>query len=442
MQSADADFSTGDALGGLTFSVSDTGIGLTAEHIAKLFQPFTQADTSVTRRYGGTGLGLAISKQLVELMGGTIWPESEFGAGSTFHFTAAFGVAAEPPAHRVRMAASGLQSKSVLVVDDSESIRDSLVEMLRRNGQKARAVASGEEALIVLAGSSQAGEPFDLVLMDWQLPGMNGIETSRRIKAHETLSSIPAILMASAFKRDEVMSQLNGLELDGFLLNPVAESQLLDAIDRIFGAGVEGKGNALPATVADSARLTGRHVLLVEDNDFNCDVATEMLKDLGVFYTVAANGREAVELVTARSFDLVLMDIQMPVMDGLTATKLIRADPRFRDLPILAMTAHALRGDRERSLDAGLSDHITKPISFEQLTESLLKWIPTSTVRQSDQRARPPMLLGGSGRYSRSASTVRHAGSPGAYKRQVETTPQIATHLSRSVCKCDFPAET
>ena len=390
---ADADSSSGDALAELTFSVSDTGIGLTAEHIAKLFQPFTQADTSFTRKYGGTGLGLAISKQLVELMGGTIWPESEFGAGSTFHFRAAFGVAAELPAQRVRVAASGLQSKSVLVVDDSESVRDSLVEMLRRNGQKARAVASGEEALIVLAGSSQAGEPFDLVLMDWQLPGMNGIETSRRIKAHETFSSIPGILMASAFKRDEVMSQLNGLELDGFLLNPVAESQLLDAIDRIFGAGAEGKGSALPSTAADAARLTGRHVLLVEDNDFNCDVATEMLKDLGVLYTVAANGREAVELVTARSFDLVLMDIQMPVMDGLTATKLIRADPRFRDLPILAMTAHALRGDRERSLDAGLSDHITKPISFEQLTESLLKWIPTSTVRQSDQRAPPPMLL-------------------------------------------------
>jgi two-component system, sensor histidine kinase and response regulator len=388
-----ADYPSGDALGELTFSVSDTGIGLTAEHIAKLFQPFTQADTSFTRKYGGTGLGLAISKQLVELMGGTIWLESEFGAGSTFHFTAAFGVAGERPEWPVRVPASELQSKSVLVIDDSESVRDSLVRMLRRNGQKARAVASGEEGLIALAASSQVGEPFDLVLMDWQLPGINGIETSRRIKGNKTLSSIPAILMVSGFERDEVMSQLNGLQLDGFLLSPVAESQLLDTIDRIFGAREQGNGNASPSTPTDTARLTGCHVLLVEDNDFNCDVATEMLKDLGVLCTVAANGREAVDLVTARSFDLVLMDIQMPVMDGLTATKLIRADPRFRDLPIVAMTAHALRGDREKSLDAGLSDHITKPISCDQLTESLLKWIPVSTVRESDQQARAPMLF-------------------------------------------------
>jgi two-component system, sensor histidine kinase and response regulator len=388
-----ADSPSGGTLAELTFSVSDTGIGLTAEHIAKLFQPFTQADTSFTRKYGGTGLGLAISKRLVELMGGTIWLESEFGTGSSFHFTSAFGVAAELPVQRVRAPASGLQSKSVLVVDDSESARDSLVQMLSRNGHKARAVASGEEALIMLAGSSQAGEPFDLVLMDWQLPGINGIEISRRIKAHKNLSHIPAILIVSVFERDEVMSQLKGLQLDGFLASPVAESQLLDTVDRIFGARAEGNGDALPSTAADAARLTGCHVLLVEDNDFNCDVATEMLKDLGVLCTVAANGREAVDLVGARTFDLILMDIQMPVMDGLTATKLIRADLRFRDLPIVAMTAHALRGDREKSLAAGLSDHITKPISFDQLTECLLKWIPVGTVRETVQPAPPPMLF-------------------------------------------------
>jgi signal transduction histidine kinase/HPt (histidine-containing phosphotransfer) domain-containing protein/BarA-like signal transduction histidine kinase len=389
---AGADRPTGGALAELAFAISDTGIGLTAEHMAKLFQPFTQADTSFTRKYGGTGLGLAISKQLVELMDGTIGVESEIGVGSTFHFTATFGLAAELPERRVRASANELRSRYVLVVDDSEAGRDLLVQMLRRNGHKARAVASGEEALIVLAGSSQAGEPFDLVLMDWQLPGINGIETSRRIKGHKTLSSIPAILIVSGFERDEVMSQLNGLEIDGFLLSPVAESQLFDTIDRIFGARAGGNDGALPFTPADVARLKGCRVLLVEDNDFNCDVATEMLNDLGVSCTVALNGREAVDRVTAQSFDLVLMDIQMPVMDGLTATKLIRADPRFRDLPIVAMTAHALRGDRERSLDAGLSDHLTKPIGFERLTGSLLKWIPLNTARSSDQQARPPML--------------------------------------------------
>ena len=223
--------------------------------------------------------------------------------------------------------------------------------MLRANGLEARAVASGEEALTALVGRSQAGEPFDLVLMDWRLPGINGIETSRRIKASQSLSKIPAIVMVSAFERNEVMSELNGLELEGFLVSPVAESQLVDTLGKVFGARPGGQADASQSTPAKTARLTGRHVLLVEDNDFNRDIAAEVLTELGIAFTVAVNGREAVDLVATQPFDLVLMDIQMPVMDGLTATKLIRADTRFRNLPILAMTAHAMSGDRERSLE-------------------------------------------------------------------------------------------
>jgi two-component system, sensor histidine kinase and response regulator len=375
----------------LKFSVSDTGIGMTPPQMANLFKAFNQADNSVTRKNGGTGLGLAISKQLADLMGGAVWVESELGAGSTFYFTTAFGVTAEAPQQRMRAPLSDLQRKSVLVVDDSSTNRHSLVATLRANGLEARAVASGEEALSALAGHSEAGEPFDLVLMDWRLPGMNGIEVARRIKSSRTLGKIPAIVMVSAFERIEVMSELNGLELEGFLVCPVAESQLMETMGKVFGTRLSGPADAGQAAPAKTARLTGRHVLLVEDNDFNRDIAAEVLAELGIVFTVAVNGREAVDLVATQPFDLVLMDIQMPVMDGLTATKLIRADGRFRSLPILAMTAHAMSGDRERSLGAGMNDHITKPISFDELTMSLIQWMPAGPARPAPEAG--PALL-------------------------------------------------
>jgi signal transduction histidine kinase/HPt (histidine-containing phosphotransfer) domain-containing protein len=379
----------------LKFSVSDTGIGMTPPQMANLFKAFNQADNSVTRKYGGTGLGLAISKQLAELMGGSIWLESELGLGSTFYFTTAFGVAAEALPQQIRASLSDLQQKSVLVVNDSATARHSLVAMLRTNGLEARAVASGEEALTALEGRSQGGEPFDLVLMDWRLPGINGIETSRRIKCSQSLSGIPAIVMVSAFERNEVMSELNGLELEGFLVSPVAESQLIETLSKVFGARPGSPADAPQAKPAKTARLSGRHVLLVEDNEFNRDIAGEVLIELGISFTVAVNGQEAVDLVATRPFDLVLMDIQMPVMDGLTATKLIRADSRFRSLPILAMTAHAMSGDRERSLGAGMNDHITKPISFDELTMSLIQWMPAGPVKPSGQAVPPSSNLPG-----------------------------------------------
>jgi two-component system, sensor histidine kinase and response regulator len=379
----------------LKFSVSDTGIGLTPSQTENLFKAFSQADNSVTRKYGGTGLGLAISKQLAELMGGTIWLESECGVGSTFYFTTAFGVATEVFPQRIRASLSDLQQKTVLVVDDSSATRHSLVGMLRANGLEARAVASGEEALTALEARSQGGEPYDLVLMDWRLPGMNGIETSRRIKSSQSLRDIPAIVVFSAFERSEIMSELNGLEIEGFLASPVAESQLVNTIAKVFGARAGGDADAPRAKPAKTARLAGRHVLLVEDNDFNRDIAEEVLTELGISFTVAVNGREAVDLVATRPFDLVLMDIQMPVMDGLTATKLIRADDRFRSLPILAMTAHAMSGDRERSLDAGMNDHITKPISFDELTMSLIQWMPAGPVTPSAEAVPPSLNMTG-----------------------------------------------
>jgi two-component system, sensor histidine kinase and response regulator len=360
------------------FSVTDSGIGMSPMQVANLFQSFNQADTSFTRKYGGTGLGLAISKQLCELMGGSISVASELDKGSKFRFTANFGIASEGIAREPRKHSL---NRSVLIVDDSESARNVLVSMVHANGFLARAVSSGEEALSALAHGSQVGHPFDLVLMDWRLPGIDGIETSRRIKAHPTLSPIPAILMISAFESEEVISGLNDPRFDGFLVKPVTEALLMRTIASIWGERVDGpppEFQAVPGSLPPE--LTGRRVLVVEDNEINRDLATELLGDLGIEVAVAVTGREGVDQITLEAFDLVLMDIQMPVMDGLTATKLIRTQERFCDLPIIAMTAHAMRGDRERSLDAGMNDHLTKPINPETLTAMLLRWMPAKPI--------------------------------------------------------------
>jgi CheY-like chemotaxis protein len=371
----------------IRFSVSDSGIGMSSEQVSNLFQSFNQADTSITRKYGGTGLGLAITKQLCELMHGSLSVESEPGKGSTFLFTAAFGVATGglplPACTRRR----DLLKKTVLIVDDSENARDVLTAMLLANGLVATAVSSGEDAISAISHASDTGRPFDLVLMDWRMPGINGVEASRRIKAQRTISRIPAILMVSAFEREEALGGIANHELEGFLIKPVDESVLIDTIGSIFGVKPDYSGADLQPTPGNlPAELAGRRVLLVEDNDVNRDLATELLNDLGITVTTAVNGCEGVDKVAAEPFDLVLMDIQMPVMDGLTATKLIRADERFRKLPILAMTAHAMSGDRDRSLNAGMNDHITKPIDPNRLRAGLILWMPEKIGKEPQPR--------------------------------------------------------
>ncbi len=367
----------------LNISVSDTGIGMSPEQIANLFQSFQQGDPSFTRKYGGTGLGLAISKQLCDLMQGEITVESELGEGSTFHFSARFGIAADVTASlSTRLKAP--RKEFVLIVDDSESTRDLLVAMLDANGFRARAVSSGEEALSALAHASQTGQPFDLVLMDWRLPGMDGAETSRRIKADPSYSLTPEILMVSAFESQEVLAGQMDRVFDGFLSKPFTEKQLMAAIATAFGLNSEPGAPMFPGDppAVLASELAGRRVLLVEDNEVNRFLAEELLSDLGIRVTMALNGREGVDKVNAEPFDLVLMDIQMPVMDGLTATQLIRADSRFQSLPIVAMTAHAMSGDRQRSLAAGMNDHLTKPISPKLLTEMLILWMPARSIAQ------------------------------------------------------------
>jgi two-component system, sensor histidine kinase and response regulator len=360
----------------LAFSVCDHGIGMSAEQVANLFQSFNQADTSFTRKYGGTGLGLAISKQLCELMGGTISVESEVGKGSTFLFYVSFAIATEEQ-FTARKSQEKLQKRSVLIVDDSEIARKLLLGMVQANGFLGRAVSSGEEALSALVHGSQVGQPFDLVLIDWRLPGIDGIEASRRIKEHPALTPIPAIVMISAFESEDVLRGLKQPRFDAFLVKPITEAVLMRTIASISGENMEGPASGLPPAAGTLPfALTGRRVLVVEDNDINRDLASELLADLGIRTAIAIDGRQGVDQVLAHPFDLVLMDIQMPVLDGLAATRLIRSDPRFQGLPIIAMTAHAMRGDRERSLDAGMNDHLTKPINPAALSAMLSRWIP------------------------------------------------------------------
>jgi PAS domain S-box-containing protein len=361
----------------LEFSVQDTGIGMTPEQAAKLFQPFTQADTSTTRKFGGTGLGLSISKRLVELMGGRIWVESEPGRGSTFRFTAAFGRAGRPRARPATLVGD-LRGLRVLVVDDSETSRQILSESLHTMTFDVGLAASGEEALVELDRAADSGRPYDLILMDYKMPGMDGIEAGRRIKRAAGKSRTPTLVMVTAYGREEVMTQAQGAGFDGFLIKPVNQSVLFNTIMEVFGRSGHGSGGPLtgPAISGDAlAAIRGARLLVAEDHEVNQQVAREILESAGCIVDLANNGQEAVEKARAGSYDAVLLDIQMPVMDGLQAARELRAEGRYRDLPVIAMTAHAMAGDREQSLEAGMNDHVTKPIDPDALFAVLLKWV-------------------------------------------------------------------
>ena len=360
----------------LKFSVQDTGIGMTEIQAAKLFQPFAQADSSTTRKYGGTGLGLTISKRLAEMMGGEIWVESEQGRGSTFSFTANFGIGEEKAKKRFKPA-SELRGMKVLVVDDHATSRDILQEMLESFTFDVSVAASGPEGITELE-SAGANEAFELVVMDWKMPGMDGIETSKRIKHHKGIDKIPPIILVTAYGREEVMQQAEELGLEGFLLKPVSASMLFDTIMHAFGEAVPETSQVAQKHEQEAEALKqiqGAHVLLVEDNEINQQVAKEILEGAGLDVTLATNGQEAVNAVKENSYDAVLMDVQMPVMDGYTATREIRRDDRYKKLPIIAMTAHAMAGDEDKSLQAGMNGHVTKPIDPDQLFSTLQKWI-------------------------------------------------------------------
>ena len=376
----------------LKFSIQDTGIGMTAEQAAKLFQPFVQADTSTTRKYGGTGLGLTISKRLAEMMGGEIWVESEQGRGSTFSFTANFGLGKERAKKRFKPA-SELRGMKVLVVDDNATSRSILQEMLKSFSFEVSLAASGEEGITELEAASK-DKPFKLVIMDWKMPGMDGIEASKRIKHHIGLSKIPPIILVTAYGREEIMQQAEEVGLEGFLLKPVNPSMLFDTIMQTFGEAVSETSRVAQRHEQEAEALKhirGAWVLLVEDNEINQQVALEILEGAGLNVSLVENGQEAVSAVKEKDYDAVLMDIQMPVMNGYEATGAIRSDPRFEDLPIIAMTAHAMAGDEDKSLKAGMNGHVTKPIDPGQLFATLQKWIKPSEKRAQVQQPEVPV---------------------------------------------------
>jgi len=366
----------------LQFSVRDSGIGMTAEQAAKLFQPFTQADSSTTRKYGGTGLGLTISKRLVEMMGGEIWVVSEPGKGSTFHFTAVFGLASQQQEKR-RWQVADLKDLNVLVVDDSSTSRNIFKEILESFAFQVRVSDSGENALAEIDRAVEDGNDYDLVIMDWKMPGMDGLETARRIKQQRLPEKTPKIIMATAYGRQEVMRKAEDLGLDGFLIKPVNPSVMFNMIMEAFGKDAGREPRLQESQILDEKaikKLSGIQVLLSEDNEINQQVAREILESAGLKVTLANNGREAVDAVQQNEFDVVLMDIQMPVMDGYAASREIRnLKSEIRNIPIIAMTAHAMAGDREKSLEAGMNDHVAKPIDPNALFAVLQKWIhPTA----------------------------------------------------------------
>jgi PAS domain S-box-containing protein len=380
----------------LKFSVSDTGIGLTKEQAGKLFQSFSQADTSTTRKYGGTGLGLAISKRLVQIMDGEIWVESKPGQGSTFYFTANFGLGKEK-AKKFLAPDPDLRGIKVLVVDDNATSREILQEMLESFSFEVTLAASGEEGLTELENAS-ADQPFELVIMDWKMPKMDGIEASKQIKSHTGLPKIPAIVMVTAYGREEVMQKAEKVGLEGFLIKPISASVLFDTIMQAFGKELPGTSRvAQRKEEADAMqKIQGARILLTEDNEINQQVAKEILEDAGFNVNLANNGQEALNKIKEGKFDAVLMDIQMPVMDGYAATREIRnLKSEIRNVPIIAMTAHAMAGDEEKSLTAGMNDHVTKPIDPEQLFTTLHKWIQPSAARvaprQPDVIKKPPV---------------------------------------------------
>ncbi len=354
----------------LCFTVSDTGIGIEAEQIPRLFGAFTQLDDSTTRRYGGSGLGLSICRHLVQLMGGEIEVQSVPGEGSVFRFCLPFEIGST--AERDWIPGPDLRGLRVLVADDNPSARDILGGRLASFTFKVSIASGALEALRLLRQADTEGQPFQLVLMDWRMPELNGVDAGREIKRGVGLKSIPAVILITAHGREEVMHQVEAAGLDGFLIKPASPSTLFDTVIRVLEKSGEEKAG--PPVRVGGQYLSGQ-VLLVEDNVVNQQVAQEILLGMGLTVDIAGNGGEALEALENRSYDLVLMDIQMPEMDGYEATRRIRAQGRYEKLPVVAMTAHAMSGERERCLEAGMDEHIPKPIDPTQLFTTLSRWL-------------------------------------------------------------------
>ncbi|MCC2655499.1 MAG: multi-sensor hybrid histidine kinase [Panacagrimonas sp.] len=372
----------------LTARVRDTGIGLNEEQQSRLFRSFEQADASITRKHGGTGLGLAISKQLIELMGGQIGVRSEAGQGSVFWFKVRVGRVG--PRRIARAQPALMRGLRALVVDDNPTARDIVCRYLASFGVVHQEAPDAATALDAIAA---ADPPFGLVLLDWKMPVMDGLSCASEIRRRAKPGVGPRIIMLSAYAREELLGQFDGKLFDSFLLKPVNPSLLFEAILAAFGESVAlpmaGPGRA----ETQAARgLNGVSVLLVEDHPVNRQIARELLETAGVNVSIAGDGAEALRSIEQNRFDVVLMDMQMPVMDGLEATRRLRADPRYARLPIIAMTANAMQHDREACLAAGMNEHVAKPIDVVELFGAIRKWSGRGDD-EDDEDDEPTMVM-------------------------------------------------
>jgi PAS domain S-box-containing protein len=355
----------------LHFTVSDTGMGIPEERRSAIFEMFEQADNSMTRRYGGAGLGLAIASRLAGLMQGRIWVQSEVGRGSEFHFTARLGLAEPEVVQAIPPDPVGLRGVRVLAVDDNATNRRLLAEILRGWRMVPATAAGAREALALIAQAHEAGEPYDLVLTDAHMPDVDGFTLVEQIRRDPSLGSI-VVMMLTSGDRPEDMARCDQLGIAAYLLKPIKQSELLEAIELALGIAVPV--NQRPPSDEHQRRRVGPlHILLVEDSLINQKLAVALLESEGHRVTVAHNGRQAIDALDHGGFDLVVMDVQMPEMDGMEATSRIRAKqrPTGSHTPILAMTAYALKGDRQRCLEAGMDGYIAKPIRADELFDAI-----------------------------------------------------------------------
>jgi PAS domain S-box-containing protein len=370
------------------FEVQDTGIGIAPENLTRLFSAFEQADPSITRRYGGTGLGLAINHRLARMMGGDVGADSQPGAGSTFWFSARFAKVERTAPLVHRLGAGGLlQDRRVLVVDDLSEARDAVGSMLDALGLRRTLVDSGAAALAAIEAADREDDPYDFIVLDWRMPGMDGIETAQRIDALPRRRQRVLVLL-TAYDDVRVRLEARRVGFQTVLIKPVTASTLLEALQNALRGVLQG-GNAMPYAAPPppdevSAALRGRRVLLAEDNAINQEVALDLLRAAGLTVDLAVDGEEAVRLAQQAQYDLILMDVQMPVMGGIAATRALRALPEYRETPIVAMTANAFAADRARCLEAGMNDHIAKPVDPANLYALLSRWLPPLSVSPAD----------------------------------------------------------
>lgn len=360
----------------LSFAVRDQGVGIRPENIENIFEAFTQVDGSATRRYDGAGLGLTVSKRLVEMMGGQIWVESEPGKGTVVHFTTEIGSIEGDQEDPLTLPAE-FRGTKVLLVEDHETSQKVIQNILVSQGFRVAAVFTGKEALAELENQDSAGAPFGLLMIDWRLPDQNGISVYEQIRQVSAWAGIPSIIM-TGFGPEEVKAQAHALGIRGFIRKPVEAFSLLRIIIDVLKSARQPevapsiKDNRLPLSFEG---FEGYRILLVEDNPINQKVIVAMLSKTKLKVDIAGDGQEALEALRESSYDLVFMDMQMPRMDGYVATRLIREELNCRDLPIIALTAQAMKTDREQGLAAGMNDYLVKPVAQEQLLTILRKWL-------------------------------------------------------------------